>query len=51
MSLTIAGLIVTLASQFIPADEVQTVMEAAGILVAWWGRYRIGDIFLFGTRK
>lgn len=51
MSLTITGLIVAICSQFVPAEEVQVVMEAVGIIIAWYGRYRLGDLTLFGSRK
>lgn len=51
MSITITGLIILLVSQFVPAEEVETVMEAVGIIIAWYGRYRLGDISIFGSRK
>ena len=51
MSLTITGLIILIISQFVPAEEVETVMEAIGIIISWYGRYRLGDISLFGSKK
>ena len=51
MSLTIIGLITLILSQFVPMEEVQTVMEALGILMSWWGRIRLGDINPLGLRK
>lgn len=51
MSLTITGLIVLIVSQFVPAEEVQTVIEAIGIIIAWYGRIRLADITWFGSRK
>lgn len=51
MSKTIIGLVVAILAQFIPAEELQIVAEAVGILFAWYGRYQLGDISLFGTRK
>jgi len=51
MSQTIIGLILLVGSQFVPVEELQKVLEAAGIVLAWYGRYRLGDISIFGTRK
>ncbi len=51
MSLTISGLIVVILSQFFPAEEVQTVLTAVGIIISWYGRYRAGGVNLFGLRK
>jgi hypothetical protein len=50
MSLTITGLILLIASQFVPAEEVQLVLEAVGVIVAWYGRWRLGDISVVGLR-
>jgi hypothetical protein len=50
MSLTITGLVVLIASQFVPAEEVQLVLEAVGVIVAWYGRWRLGDISVVGLR-
>ena len=51
MSLTISGLIIIILSQFVPTEEVETVMEAVGIIVSWYGRIRLADVDLFGFRK
>lgn len=51
MSITISGLILLVGSQFVPGEELKTVLEAVGIIIAWVGRYRIGDISIFGTKK
>jgi len=55
MSVTITGIIITIFSQFLPAEEVGILVNAVvtiiGILLAWWGRYRIGDITWYGARK
>lgn len=51
MSVTITGLALAILSQFIPMEEAQTIASALGIIIAWYGRYRIGDITWFGTRK
>lgn len=51
MSLTITGLLIAILSQFIPLEDAQTIMSAVGIIVAFWGRYRIGDLTWYGTRK
>ena len=49
-SLTIVGLITLVASQFVPAEELQTVMQAVGIILAWYGRWRQGDISIVGVK-
>ena len=49
-SLTITGLIILIASQFVPAEEIETVMEAVGIIVAWYGRFRAGGIDILGRK-
>ena len=63
MSITIVGLIVTilgfLAKWFnwdLPAGEdltqfITAVVTLGGIALAWYGRYRKGDITLVGARK
>ena len=51
MSKTIAGLITVILSQFVPAEEVETVMLAIGIILSWYARYSTGDINIFGKRK
>lgn len=51
MSKTILGLITVVLAQFVPVEELNTVLEAIGVLIAWYGRYAIGDISLLGTRK
>lgn len=51
MSLTISGLIIIILSQFVPAEEVETVMEAVGILMSWYGRIRLDDLTWLGLRK
>lgn len=51
MSVTIMGIFVLIVSQFFPVEEAETVGEAIGIILTWWGRYRIGDITLTGIRK
>lgn len=50
MSKTIAGLIIAILSQFVPAEEVQTVVLAIGITLTWWTRFSRGDINVFGKR-
>lgn len=51
MSTTIIGLLIIIASQFVPTEEVETVATAIGIIISWWGRLRLGDINLLGLRK
>jgi len=51
MSVTISGLILLIGAQFVPAEELQKVLEAVGIIISWVGRYRLGDISLMGLRK
>jgi hypothetical protein len=58
MSVTITGLIATiLALVFEPneAAEITKLIDQAlvvlGILLAYYGRYRIGDITWYGKRK
>ena len=49
-SLTIVGLITLIASQFVPVEELETVMQAVGIIIAWYGRWRQGDISIVGVK-
>lgn len=51
MSVTIIGLLIAVLSQFIPAEEAQTIATAIGLLISYWGRLRVGDITWLGTRK
>lgn len=51
MSVTISGLIILIASQFVPTEEVDTVLSAVGILISWYGRIRMADVNFFGIRK
>lgn len=51
MSSTIIGLIVIIAAQFVPVEEVNQVLEAIGIIISWIGRFRLGDITPLGFRK
>lgn len=51
MSLTITGLLVVILSQFVPIEEAETVIGAIGIIISWFGRFRLGDLTLLGTRK
>ena len=50
-SLTITGLLVVVLAEFLPVEEVEVVGQAIGIIIAWFGRYRVGDIALTGKRK
>jgi hypothetical protein len=54
-SLTIVGVIVMIASQFAPdvevkSVEVETILAAIGIIVAWVGRWIQGDISIVGIK-
>lgn len=51
MSKTIISLITLVASQFVPMEELQVVLEALSILVIWYSRVSVGDISIFGTKK
>jgi hypothetical protein len=51
MSVTISGLILLIGSQFVPAEEVQHVLEAIGIIMSWYGRIRAGGLHWTGLRK
>ena len=53
--MTIVGVIVMIASQFAPEMEVQsveveTILAAIGIIVAWYGRWRQSDISILGVK-
>jgi len=50
-SLTITGLLTLILSQIVPVEELEVVLEAAGILMTWYGRYRAGGINVFGVKK
>ena len=54
-SATFVGLLTVVISQFLPADvagELATdVVLVVGLVVTWWGRYRMGDISALGFRK
>ena len=54
-SMTITGIIVMILSQFAPEMEVQsveveTILAAIGIIVAWYGRWRQGDVSIVGVK-
>ena len=58
MSLTITGVISMLLSFILTPEETNVVMSfieqgllVVGIILAYWGRYRMGDITWYGTRK
>lgn len=52
MSKTISGLLLIIAAQFIPAEEIEIVVEAIGIILAWYGRFvASGDISILGFKK
>ena len=52
MSKTIIGLITIIAAQFIPVEEIETVIEAIGIIVAWYGRIAAsGQVTWLGLKK
>ena len=50
-SLTITGLLTLILSQFTPIEELEVVLEAVGIIMTWYGRYRAGGINVFGLKK
>jgi hypothetical protein len=54
-SMTFVGILTVVLSQFIPADvagELATdIMLVVGLVISWIGRYRVGDLTLYGTRK
>ena len=56
-SMTITGIAILVLSQVFTADEANTLvnfalsaMEVGGILLAYWGRYRQGDITFWGKK-
>ncbi len=51
MSKTIAGIVTVLLAQFMTVEEVNTILTAIGIVLSYYGRYSIGDITWYGTRK
>jgi len=50
-SLTITGLLTLILSQLVPLGELEVVLEALGIIMTWYGRYRAGGINIFGVKK
>lgn len=50
-SLTMTGLMAVIFAEFVPQAELEVVIQAIGILVAWYGRYRMGDLKPWGIRK
>ena len=62
MSLTITGIVAMLLGKFMEMSNVpvgneeitsfiSTGVQIIGAAVAWYGRFRIGDINIFGLRK
>ena len=51
MSKTITGVLAILLAQFMSVEEINTIMTAVGIVLAYYGRYSLGDITWYGTRK
>ena len=55
MSLTFTGIITMILSQWLPLEEVSPFIDAVALIVttgiAWYGRYRLGDITWYGARK
>ena len=51
MSKTITGVLAILLAQFMSVEEINTIMTAIGIVLAYYGRYSLGDITWYGTRK
>lgn len=62
MSLTISGLIVVIIASVLGyfnitgVDDqinelIMNIGKAVGILISWYGRYKLGDISLVGIRK
>lgn len=58
MSLTITGLIGTILALILTPEETSAILSlldqvllVAGILLTYYGRYRVGDITWYGTRK
>ena len=50
LSVTITGLLTIIISEFVPVEELEVVLTAIGIVVAWYGRYRLGGISLLGVK-
>lgn len=51
ISVTIVGILAIVLSNFFPEGEVQTLIEAIGVIIAWYGRIRRGDINLLGVKN
>lgn len=58
MSLTLTGVISMLLSLILTPEETNVIMSfieqgllVVGIVLAYYGRYRLGDITWYGTRK
>ena len=52
MSKTIIGLIIIVMGQFVPAEELSVVMEAIGIVLAWYGRIvAVDNVNWLGLKK
>ena len=59
MSLTISGILGIIITQIlgesVPAESVATFIDVAGLigfsLLAWYGRYRQGDVNFFGIKQ
>lgn len=58
MSITISGLIATILGLVFQPDETQAILQlidsalvVAGILLAYLGRYRHGDITWYGAKR
>lgn len=58
MSMTITGVLAVLLSSIVTPEETDTIISfidqlilVAGIVAAYWGRYRQGDITWWGARK
>lgn len=49
--MTITGLVILLGSNFVPAEQIETVIQAIGIILAWYGRWRQKDINILGVKK
>ena len=52
MSKTIIGLLTVVLSQFVPVEELEVVLQALGILLAWYGRVQaVENITWYGMKK
>lgn len=62
MSLTIQGLLIAVLSLLFPVEEVELLAHSVvqvianvgvvvGLIMSWYGRYRQGNISVFGFRK